>query len=83
MMSRINSLISRKKGRNVAIIIKALEELKYISPISNYRALYNALKTEFKDIGSYEGVLKYLQNRPNITPISEAEINRIKVLLTE
>lgn len=83
IMSRINSLISRKKGRNVAIIIKALEELKYISPISNYRALYNTLKTEFKDIGSYEGMLKYLQNRPNITPISSEEINQIKVLLSE
>ncbi len=83
-ISRISSLIRGKKGKNVAIIIRALEEVKFISPVSNnYQAFYNALKTEFGDIGSYEGILKYLQGRPSIARITDAEINKIRVILEE
>ncbi len=56
------------KGKGIATIIFALQELSYINALTgNYSALYRAIRTQYNvEIGSDAGIMKYISNPQSI-----------------
>ncbi len=56
LMKKLHELLDGKKGKMVAITLKALERLVFISVIDNRSIIYKAMRKEFGDIGSDQGI---------------------------
>lgn len=75
MLNAIHSYLSGKKGKSLAIAIRALEQDNYIDiPDRGLREFHSTLRVALGSAGSYEGFAKYYKERASsITP---DEINK-------
>lgn len=76
LLEKLHQLLEYKKGKDVVIVIKALEELKLINSYSSIRNLHTLLTQEFKDIGGLRNFSNYM-NETNNCYIQDYEINKI------
>ncbi len=53
-------MLEGKKGKYIAIIIKALKECNYLSGYRSMNELYRSMKNEFGDIGNPSGINNFL-----------------------
>ncbi|MBF0651360.1 hypothetical protein IR083_21320 [Dysgonomonas sp. GY75] len=65
LMEKLHELLDNEKGKVVAITIKALENLGFISVLSQRAALYKCMEEEFGKIGAYQGLNKFYNDLSN------------------
>ncbi|KAA6321070.1 hypothetical protein EZS27_029238 [termite gut metagenome] len=74
LMNKLHELLNGKKGKDVAIIIKALEELKIIVKKKIHAPLYRAMRDEFgKGLGSNQSINDFVGCKPNTGTKKEME----------
>lgn len=76
-IAKIETILPGCKGKKVATIIRALQELGYITLASGeYKSLYRAIRAHYNtDIGADSGITKYLSGS-NLIP--EIELMNVK-----
>lgn len=62
LMEKLHELIDGKKGKVIAITIKALEQLGFISVSDSHSAIYKAMRVEFGRIGSDQSINPIMNN---------------------
>jgi hypothetical protein len=74
LITKLHELLNGKKGKDVAIIIKALEELKIIVKKKIHAPLYRAMRDEFgKGLGSNQSINDFVGCKPNTGTKKEME----------
>ena len=72
LMKKLHELLDNAKGKNVAFVIKSLEELKYLAGYNSRNELYASMKNEFGNFGSNQSVNDFLN--PNNSKIHHSDI---------
>ena len=68
-----------KTGKDIAAVIRAMEELDILKiPERGRKSLYRAMKIYFGDIGSDQGIDKYMVNDANTSYVLREQIDKIK-----
>ncbi len=69
LKDKMRGILENKKGKNVALVLEALKELRYLRVSDgDYSDLYEAIRLEFGyDIGSDQSINKYLAKNTTIT----------------
>jgi hypothetical protein len=68
LMVKLHELLDGVKGKNVAIVIKALINLHFLVGHQSYHILYDAMRKEFGNIGTDQSINDFLNtNKNNIT----------------
>lgn len=79
LIEKLHDLIDGKKGKVVAITIKALEELGFMSVPDSRSALYKTMRVEFGDIGTDQSINPIMNNHEQY----QSEIKQQKKILEE
>ena len=73
LILKLHELLDNTKGKQVAIVIKALQSLNYIAGYSSKSILYSSMRKEFGEIGSDSGLNDFLN--PNGNKLSDSDIS--------
>lgn len=79
LIEKLHELIDGKKGKVVAITIKALEQLGFISVTDTRSAIYKAMRKEFGEIGTDQSINPIINNFTQY----DSEIEQQKRILKE
>lgn len=77
LLEVLHTLLDRKKGKDVAVILLALQELGIIYLGGNRSEIYRSMREEFGDIGSSSGINDYLKKEY----IMRSEIDNAKRII--
>jgi len=80
LMKTLHSLLDNSKGKEVAIVIKALKIGKFLKPISNSK-LYRSMRKEFGDIGTDSGLNFFLNENKKL--IDNTDVDKIMINFQE
>lgn len=85
LMDKLHELLDNEKGRVVAITIKALERLGYISVLGQRSILYKCMENEFGYIGAHQGLNEFYnklndENPKNYTSLKNELQHQIDIL---
>lgn len=78
LIQKLHELLDDKKGKVVAITIKALEQLGFISVTDTRSALYKALRVEFGEIGSDQSINPIMNNSQQYSLEIEQQMKILK-----
>jgi hypothetical protein len=73
LMEKLHALLDGKKGKVVALTIKALQKLGYVAGYKSNSALFDTMREEFGEIGTPSGINTFLYD-PN-KKLSDSDIS--------
>lgn len=76
LMAKLHDLLDHKKGKGVAVVMRALQDLKFIRKNESVAKLHSLITAEFEDIGSVKNFRNYM-NETSGCNIQEDELNPI------
>lgn len=80
LLTELHKLLDFKKGKDVVIVVKALEKLQLLNTYSSLNYLHTLLTKEFNNIGGVRNFTNYM-NETNNCVIQDHEINKIVNIL--
>lgn len=80
LLEVLHSLLDGKKGKDVAVILLALQELGIIY-IGNRNELYKSMRAEFGEIGDNSGINRYMNHYLSNTGDIKKEVSKVMAML--
>lgn len=82
LMIVLHEQIEGAKGKKVAAIIKALQELNLLKPYDSVHQLFKLIQSEFGDIGTVKNFRNYINNTTNYN-LEQSTIDSYKKIFQE